>query len=66
MPQVNNFGCSCRPVSYPHSVKIEADYMDKQYEWLEELIKKSEMPPLEPKCENGEKQLADASKKFKT
>jgi hypothetical protein len=38
--------------------------MDKQYEWLEELIKKSEMPPLEPKCENGEKQLADASKKF--
>jgi hypothetical protein len=53
-------------VAYGHVYDVESDYMDSQYAWLEELIKKSEMPPLEPKCENGEWQLADASKKFKT
>jgi hypothetical protein len=61
--QVSNFGCKCRPVSYGHSQDVEGDYMYQQYEFLEELIKKSSLPPLEPKCENGDQKLKDASKK---
>ncbi|KAH7079690.1 hypothetical protein FB567DRAFT_533126 [Paraphoma chrysanthemicola] len=61
-----NYGCACHPVAYAHELEVEADYIDKQYEWLEELIRKSELPPLTPNCINGEEPLADASEKFKT
>ncbi|KAH7071451.1 hypothetical protein BKA63DRAFT_568584 [Paraphoma chrysanthemicola] len=63
---LNNYGCSCRPVTYPTTLTLEADYMNKQYEWLEELVRKSELPPLIPNCINGEEALSDASGKFKT
>jgi hypothetical protein len=42
---------------------VAGNYMDKQYEWLEELIKKSSLPPLEAKCDRGNQRLKDASKK---
>ncbi|KAH7079685.1 hypothetical protein FB567DRAFT_449769 [Paraphoma chrysanthemicola] len=63
--KVETFACRCRPVTYGHVYDVEWDYMDKQYEWLEELIKRANEPPLESKCEKGEKEMTDPLTKFK-
>lgn len=34
----------------PHVMNIQSDYMQEQYKWLEELVKKSSMPSFEPSC----------------
>lgn len=52
-------------MNYPHVLELPRDYMDKQYEWLEELIKRSELPSFDPECSEGEQKLADASNKLK-
>jgi len=46
-------------------VELNYDYMDEQYAWLEELIRRSELPPIEIKCNNGEQKWPDAKNKFK-
>jgi hypothetical protein len=52
-------------VNYGYSYEVEHDYMDKQYEWLEELIKKADaMSNLKPTCDAGFNDLADAPKKL--
>lgn len=42
----------------PHS------YMNKQYEWLEELVKRAALPSFKPECSQGEQKLADAAEKL--
>ncbi|KAJ4377484.1 hypothetical protein N0V83_000309 [Neocucurbitaria cava] len=59
-----NYGCRCDIVTYPDMLELPSDYMDQQYAWLEELIKRSELPSFEPKCSGGEQKLADAAKKL--
>ncbi|KAF2803250.1 uncharacterized protein BDZ99DRAFT_576169 [Mytilinidion resinicola] len=51
-------GCHCRNINYPHITLVKPDYMDAQYEWLEQLIKLADMLPFEPKC-NGALQEAE-------
>jgi hypothetical protein len=55
------------PVSYPHVTTFDKGYMDEQYAWLEELIKKSDRPPFKPECSSGkygEQKLAGATQKW--
>jgi hypothetical protein len=40
--------------------------MDLQYEWLEELIKKSSLPNLEPNCKGGDQMQRGSSKSKST
>jgi hypothetical protein len=64
--QVQNWGCKCRrTVNYAHEYRVDPDYLDLQYEWLEELMKKSSLPNLEPDCKGGDQKISDAAKKFK-
>ncbi|KAH7413564.1 hypothetical protein DE146DRAFT_761816 [Phaeosphaeria sp. MPI-PUGE-AT-0046c] len=63
--KATNFGCKCSKVNYGYSFEVESDYMDKQYEWLEELIKESSKPIFDPRCWNNEQEYADAAKKIK-
>lgn len=63
--QAKNYGCKCDVVNYPHVLELPRDYMDKQYEWLEELIKRSELPSFDAECSDGEQKLADAANKLK-
>jgi len=46
---------------------FDRGYIEEQYELLEELIKKSDAPPLKPKCDagkHGELKLASATQKW--
>ncbi|KAF1848132.1 uncharacterized protein K460DRAFT_308071 [Cucurbitaria berberidis CBS 394.84] len=60
-----NYGCRCTVVNYPHVTEVPFNYMEEQYKWLEELIKRSELPSFEPQCSEGMQTLQDASKKLK-
>ncbi|KAH7413561.1 hypothetical protein DE146DRAFT_749767 [Phaeosphaeria sp. MPI-PUGE-AT-0046c] len=61
----SSYGCRCEPVIMPHVMTIQRDYMDKQYEWLEELIKKSSGPDYGENCGGGEQTFPDSAKKLK-
>jgi hypothetical protein len=48
-------------------ILVNKDYMDEQYKWLEELIKRADMPDLTPKCDAGDQALdgaADKARKY--
>ncbi|KAI4645739.1 hypothetical protein J4E93_005317 [Alternaria ventricosa] len=49
---VKNLGCRCGIVNYPYVWEVPQGYMDAQYEWLEELIKRADEPVLEAECKS--------------
>lgn len=44
--------------------ELDGDYMDGQYDYLEWLIKRSELPSLTVVCSGGDQMLGDAANKF--
>jgi hypothetical protein len=44
-------------------ILINHDYMDERYKWLEDLIKRADMPALTPKCDAGNNPLDGAAEK---
>lgn len=65
---MSNFGCNCHPVAYPHVVELDYNYMDEQYAFLEELVRRSTFPDFKPSCRNfdlvGDLEFPDAGKRF--
>ncbi|KAF2492915.1 hypothetical protein BU16DRAFT_592780 [Lophium mytilinum] len=57
-------GCHCRKINYPHITLVKPDYMDKQYEWLEQLIKLADVPEFEPKCDGALQDSKVGAEKF--
>jgi hypothetical protein len=46
-------------------ILVSKDYMDEQYKWLEELIKRADMPDPTPKCDAGDQALDGAADKVR-
>ncbi|CAI6334742.1 unnamed protein product [Periconia digitata] len=58
-------GCPCRRVHYLQPTLTELDWWNSQYTWMQELIKKSNMPQFEPKCQGELQESMDSKMRFK-
>jgi hypothetical protein len=58
--QPKTYGCNCEGVLVPHMMLVNKDYMDEQYKWLEELIKRADMPDFQATCDAGFEDLGGA------
>jgi hypothetical protein len=65
--QPQNKGCKCETISYPHHLEVGKDYMDDQYKWMEDLIKRADNPEqkFEPKCSGDLQQDKTLAEMFK-
>lgn len=58
--------CKCKKVNYGHQHTVARNYMDEQYNWLQQLIKLSDLPDFKPECSGGQQKVNDAANKYKT
>ncbi|KAF2468917.1 uncharacterized protein BDR25DRAFT_372773 [Lindgomyces ingoldianus] len=57
-------GCRCKKVGYPEHYEVPGQWMDQQYEWMEQLIKRANEPPIEAKCSQPKQDFTGAKVEF--
>ncbi|KAF2855529.1 hypothetical protein T440DRAFT_513642 [Plenodomus tracheiphilus IPT5] len=56
--------CRCERIHYPHALNLPVGYMDKQYDYLNEILKLSQDGAMRIECWMGVQSITDASKLF--